>query len=1116
MVDLRFCWLGPPEILIDGRPLRLEMRKSLALLAYLSLCQQKPTRETLATLFWAEYDQPHALSNLRRNLSSVSGSMPAGILEADRERIGLVRKDWLTIDVEEFRAHLASIHQHAHPPEQVCVDCAASLERAAAAYRGHFFEGFNLKDCPEFDEWQFFQREGLKTEYGEALHKLAAFYQQQHQWEKAILRARAWLALDPLHEPAHRLLMELYFQSDQRSAAIRQYEECERAIKQELDQPPELETRNFYEKILKGSALEIAHPVRPATSAAQPVIPLLKTKLFIPRLPPAMVSRPRLVTLLNEGVKHPLTILTAPAGFGKSTLLAEWVAQSKLPVAWIGLDRQDNDPFRLLAYLLAAMRGVLPDPSAGAEALELLHSPSALPAAAILSSFINDLTRLAEPVALVLDDYHNLREKAAHEVINFLLEHQPACLRLILSTRVDPPFSLARMRANHQLYEIRSDDLRFSRQEAAIFLNQMVGLAISEEDIAILDERTEGWIAGVKLVSIALQPSGPGAKAQNSHEFILSLKGSHRFILDYLVEEVLNSQTAFIRKFLFRTSLLDRFCAGLCEAVVGQQEDVAALAGRVDPPAAEYGSLSSQQILEYLDHAHLFLIPLDDDRCWYRYHHLFADLLRARLEQIEGEENTRALHRRAADWLEQHSLPIEALGHAFAAQNYDQTARLVESNYLNAWERNELDSINAWMRGLPEEFVLKRPKLCIFHAFLEMLRGRLAGLERFVENAEIGLSQGLISSEQENEEMHGLLNIIKAYLAGSRGDWPLAIELARQPLSPFPRYSPAVNNLLGLAFFMEGQFEPAKAAWRKSILDDVFYYAGAIALATASMGRLLKIEGRLNEFEKLFQETLQTIAARGPARFYMPALVDFGMADLLRERNDLDGALEHIQQGIAACQSWFPANSMASCYAVLVRVLAAKGDYAAAIDAYQDITHKLKGESFFSHNQSELDTSQVHAWLAKGDLASAAAWLSDHEAWLAIPDEERPGISFRSEIYRVYTLRILLAQGKFEEALTLSARMLEIAGAGARSGRVVEIEMLQALALRGLGRPAEALQALGRSLAFACPQGYLRMFLDEGAPLADLLHKGKTQGAWHEPGLDTYVDQLLTLFSPIP
>ena len=514
MVIFKLSWLGPPAIKYDGRPLRLEMRKTLALLAYLSLSPQSPTRETLASLFWPEHDQQHALASLRRNLFSLARSIPPGLLEADRERIGIRREDWLKVDVGEFREQVANGRKHDHLPRQVCTECLSSLEMAAAIYTGDFLEGFNLKDCPGFDEWQFFQRENLRSEYADVLERLTVYYQGQCGWEKAIRYARSWLALDHLNEPVQRTLIALYSQSGQRGLALRQYEVLNDLLQNELGQAPEAETLALYQNLLSEEASGGAE-IRPelSHSSSQGTEPLIKTKLFIPPLRVDRVARPQLLDVLDAGSQRPMTLVSAPAGFGKTTLLASWAAHCKLPIAWISIDEGDNDPIRFLNYLIAALESVLsPEVSKQFQAFTQKLQPSIQPT---LIRLINHLVEESEPFVLILDDYQFIHSPDVHKALEFIVEKIPACMHLVIATRSDPPISLARLRARDQLVEIRVGNLRFSLQESMNFLKQVMSLKLSNEDISALDERTEGWIAGLQMAALAIrtmttQPDGEG------------------------------------------------------------------------------------------------------------------------------------------------------------------------------------------------------------------------------------------------------------------------------------------------------------------------------------------------------------------------------------------------------------------------------------------------------------------------------------------------------------------------------------------------------------------------------------------------------------------------------
>jgi DNA-binding SARP family transcriptional activator len=620
MVNLKLSWLGPPAIEYEGRPLRLEMRKPLALLAYLSLSPQSPTRETLASLFWLEHDQQHALSSLRRSLFSLGRSLPPGFLEVDREKIGLRREDWLKVDVEEFRQQLAFARQHPHPPNHVCPDCLSSLEKAAAIYKGDFFEGFNLKDCPGFDEWQFFQRESLRSDYAGVLEKLAAYYQGRCEWEKAIRYARTWLALDRLNEPAQRMLIGLYNQSGQQRMALRQYETLIDLLQNELGQSPEAETLSLYQSLLSTEASgRVENGSALSRSTSRGPEPLIKTKLYIPPLRVDRVARPRLLELLDAGSQRPLTLVSAPAGFGKTTLLASWAAHTGLPIAWFSIDEGDNDPVRFVDYLIAALGSVLPpEVSEQFQAFTQTLKASVQPT---LIQLINHLAGEREPFVLILDDYQFIHSLDVHNALAFLVEKIPACMHLIIATRSDPPFSLAQLRASDRLIEIRASDLRFSLEESAGFLKQVMSLNLLNEDVSALEERTEGWIAGLQMAALAIRTvaSQPTRElnaidsGQAVSRFIHAFSGSNRYILDYLVEEVFGRHPLEIRSFLLHTSILERFSSPLCDAVTKTE--------------------GSQNILEGLEKENLFLVPLDSERRWYRYHHLFAELLRFKLEE---------------------------------------------------------------------------------------------------------------------------------------------------------------------------------------------------------------------------------------------------------------------------------------------------------------------------------------------------------------------------------------------------------------------------------------------------------------------------------------------------
>ena len=479
--------------------------------------------------------------------------------------------------------------------------------------------------------------------------------------------------------------------------------------------------------------------------------PILQTKLYIPPIRPGLVPRPRLTERLNGGLSRKLTLVSAPAGFGKTTLASEWLAGCAQPAAWLSLDEGDNDPARFLVYLITSLRTlVLPVPPVpgasegigiegaaadlGEGALSALQSPQAPLVEAVLSTLINDVAAIPTAFVLVIDDYHLIDAQPVHEAVTFLLEHLPPQMHLVIASREDPPLPLARLRARDQLIELRATDLRFASSEAAEFLNRVMGLGLSTEDVAALEARTEGWIAGLQLAAISMQGRNDTAT------LIESFTGSHRFILDYLVEEVLEQQSESIQTFLLQTTVLDRLTGSLCDALLGkgaeeQQSKKASdsAASRVPSPSAP-----GQEILEHLERSNLFVLPLDQERRWYRYHHLFADLLRRRLHQTQPEQLP-GLHGRASVWYEQNGFVDEAIEHALRAEDFERAADLVEARAETLWGRGEQFRLLGWLEALPAEQVASRPLLCIFHAWGLFASGQQRAAERSLQAAEQAL-----------------------------------------------------------------------------------------------------------------------------------------------------------------------------------------------------------------------------------------------------------------------------------------------------------------------------------------------------------------------------------------
>jgi len=787
------------------------------------------------------------------------------------------------------------------------------------------------------------------------------------------------------------------------------------------------------------------------------------------------VSRPRLIERLNaalvlddkyRGPHRKLTLVSAPAGFGKTTLLSEWVAGCGRPVAWISLDEGDNDPARFLSYFVAALQTIHQD--VGQSVVAALQSSQPPPTQAVLTTLINEIVAIQERFALVLDDYHLIDVKAVHDGIAFLLDHQPPQLHLALASRADPPLPLARLRGRGQLTELRAADLRLTPDEAAAFLNDVMGLGLSIEDIAVLDARTEGWIAGLQMAALSMQ----GRKDVSG--FIKAFSGSHRFVLDYLVEEVLERQSSAIQEFLLQTSILERITAPLCNAVTGRDD--------------------SQPILAQLEQANLFLVPLDDERRWYRYHHLFADLLRSHLEQTWPDQAP-VLHRRASEWYEQNRLIAEAVGHAFAAGDVKRVARLVEGNAFAMMDHGELTTLVSWLNALPKEMIRSRHWLCVAHAWALIYAGQMSALEPLLLDAEETLLKVPSSEAGFDEHVAGHIISIRAYTLVLRGDMSRGAKLAREALERLPEQDLTARgwtaSLLANALRWSGELAAADQAFAEA--STISQAAGDSHVAVdvlCDWAGLQIMQGRLHKAAAACRDALalaDDCAAQSGRRLPVTGYAYVCLSVVLRQWNDLEAALRHAREGIHLCEQWGWAEILVGGYVNLAKALEAIGDMDGALDAAQKARRGACGVSpWFDAHAAALE---ARLWLAQGDAAAAYRWASQ-ESRLSMGDE--PG--FEYEFVYLTLARVHIAQGRddpgrLDEALGLLTRLLEVAEAAGAIGYVIEILVLQAMALQAQGKMYQALTPLERALFLAEPEGYARTFIDEGAPMGELLSK---------------------------
>jgi LuxR family maltose regulon positive regulatory protein len=806
------------------------------------------------------------------------------------------------------------------------------------------------------------------------------------------------------------------------------------------------------------------------------ITPLLTTKLYIPPVRPDLVSRPHLIQRLNEGLDRKLTLISASAGFGKTTLLSEWAAGTDRPVAWVSLDEGDDELTRFWAYLITALQSVQPD--VGATALAALRSRQPPRTEPLLTGWINEIATMSQSLVLVLDDVHVIANQQIHDGLTFLLDNLPPQMHLVLSGRSDPPRPLARLRARGEMTELRASDLRFSEQEAAAFLNEVMKLDLSADDVAKLEDRTEGWIVGLQMAALSMRGRKDGSA------FIAALTGTHRFILDYLVEEVLDQQSPAVQEFLLHTSTLERLTAPLCDAVTDGQD--------------------SQAILTQLEQANLFLVPLDDERRWYRYHRLFADLLRSRLEQTHPDQMP-VLHRRASEWCEQNGLIAEAVSYALAAGDVERLARLVAGNALAMMDHGEMTTLVAWLDALPSQVVRRRPWLAVARAWALTYAGQFDAVEPILQDAENELA-GLdgpaqtgiagprfVPSTAQARHVAGHIAAIRAYGAWIRGEGAYAVERAREAKEHLPEDDRMARSLaattLGSALILVGDLAAAARALSEAIaISQAADDTHVALLVTADLAYLRLLQGRLGEAAaicegglQLADEALQRRGRRFPATASAHAL----LSAVLCEWNNLDGATYHARAGLELGEQWRQIDALTVGHVYLADVLRASGDIDAALEAVHKARQVAGGVSAWF--DAIMATTEARLRFAQGDVEATSRWAQH----LGLrPDGE---ISFRR--YREYHIlaRVLVAQGRLGQALDLSERLLKMAQSARAMSYVIEILVLQAMALQAKGDVVQALAALERALALAEPEGYVRTFIDEGAPMGTLLRQAEAR-----------------------
>lgn len=791
---------------------------------------------------------------------------------------------------------------------------------------------------------------------------------------------------------------------------------------------------------------------------------LLSTKLTPPGLHPPYVPRPNLVARIDEGLERKVTLISAPAGFGKTTLVCEWIASRKergapLPTAWVSLDPGDSDPVRFWRYVLTATREF--DSHLSEPALELINYSSQPPFETLLTAFINQAAELENRCVLILEDFHTITSPLVHETLSFLIDHLPPMLHLILMTRGDPPLPLARLRARNELNELRSEDLRFTLEEVHTFFEQNLSFSLPSSTIARLAERTEGWGAGLRLVLLALNRRGKGEKID---EFLDSFTGSHRSVMDYLIGDVFEAQPEPLQDFLLKTSVLTALTGSLCDAITGRDDSI--------------------QILEQLERANLFLIPLDSAGQWYRFHALFAEAMQFYARQRLGLKRLYELWHKASLWYEQYGMLVEAIEASLDARDYSRAADLIEQMIAPRLVQNEFHTLKRWMEQLPEEVLRTHPSICLIFATAILFTS-----ERHSPETKARLELPLRIAEdhwqrEKDETRLGQIYAFRSLVEWLQKDFQASFSFARQALARLPEQDRQWRGIslimLGVDDVMGGRLHSARQIISEALMlneaaENIFGILDSMLL----LGEVYYQQGELRQAEQTFRQTLSRLET-APMDWEQAAIrkgrAMLGIGMIALERNELEAAEEAVTLAVEASQQYPEEDLISDSPIILAQVKFAKGETDQARQILESLIAQASGRFLFRFPR----TQQARIALATGDRAAAERWAST-----VMPGDDIPHIQLEHQALVV--ARLLIEQGEAASAVQQLEGWLPEAHDHGRTRSEMEIEIILAQAYAALGDRERATQSLAQAFSLALPEGFRRIFLNEGERLAALM-----------------------------